>query len=97
MDLITSLGGPTELARLLGCKPPSVTEWRVRGIPAERCPAIERAKEGRFTCEQMRPDIKWVRVPDPEWPWHPQGRPLRDDTGLSTEPAIEAEKAVAHG
>lgn len=50
-----------------------------RPAPSDRCPAIERAEEGRTTCEQLRPDIKWVRVPDPMWPWHPAGRPLRDD------------------
>jgi DNA-binding transcriptional regulator YdaS (Cro superfamily) len=80
MDIINLLGGPSAVARMVDCKPPSVTEWRRRGIPPERCPALERAIGGRVTCEQMRPDVCWVRLPDAEWPWHPNGRPLRDDT-----------------
>lgn len=76
--VIDDLGGPAAVARLVRVKPPSVIEWRRRGIPAERCPALERATEGRHTCEGMRPDVVWHRVPDPAWPWHPQGRPLLD-------------------
>ena len=45
--------------------------------PADRCPAIERALDGRVTCEDLRPDVRWHRVPDETWP-HPQGRPLID-------------------
>lgn len=95
-DLITELGGPSELARITGCKPPSVTEWRSRGIPPERCPAIERAKQGRWSCEQLRDDIVWRRIPDPNWPWHPAGRPVRDDTGLPLhQPTTEPEASHA--
>jgi hypothetical protein len=77
MDIINDLG-PTVVARLAGCKPPSVTEWRKRGIPVDRCPVLERGTDGRYTCETMRPDIVWHRVPDDEWLWHPAGRPLHD-------------------
>ena len=66
------------MARLMGCKPPSVIEWRKRGIPAERCPTFERATDGATTCEALRPDVAWHRVPDIAWPWHPGGRPLID-------------------
>ena len=45
--------------------------------PAEHCPPIEKALDGKVTCESLRPDIKWHRVPDPAWP-HPDGRPLID-------------------
>jgi hypothetical protein len=48
-----------------------------RRPPADRCPDIERALDGRVTCEQMRPDVRWQRVPDPAWP-HPDGRPCID-------------------
>lgn len=74
---IDDLGGTSEVARLAGVAPPSVTAWRKRGIPPERCPAIERGLLGKFTCEQMCPQARWVRVPDAAWP-HPAGRPLLD-------------------
>ncbi len=92
MDWIKELGGPSELARIAGVKPPSVTEWRTRGIPPERCPAIERAKHGRVTCEQLRGDVLWVRIPDPEWPWHPAGRPAVD-VGRAVKAAPTNEEA----
>lgn len=43
------------------------------------CVAIEEASAGEVTCDSLRPDIVWVRVPDPLWP-HPGGRPLVDHT-----------------
>jgi hypothetical protein len=78
MDHIITDLGLTAIARVVGCKPPSVSEWRTRGIPPERCPDIERGFEGRYHCEAMRPDKVWYRVADPDWPWHPEGRPLLD-------------------
>ena len=77
MNVIDQLGGPAAVARMVGCKPPSVIEWRKRGIPAERCPQIERATTGAVTCAALRPDVAWTRVPDPDWP-HAAGRPLID-------------------
>ena len=78
MDIISDLGGVSAVARMVGCKPPSVTEWRKRGVPPDRCPTIERGTAGRYSCEQLRPDIRWHRVPDAAWPWPPAGRPLID-------------------
>ncbi|EES2774583.1 transcriptional regulator, partial [Escherichia coli] len=42
------VGGQSAMARLLGVSPPSVNQWikGVRQLPAERCPAIERATKG---------------------------------------------------
>ncbi|MBI3157617.1 MAG: helix-turn-helix domain-containing protein [Burkholderiales bacterium] len=74
--VISDLGGPTAVARMLGIKPPSVIGWGGRP-PADRCPSIERATDGRVTVEQLRPDVRWVRVADPSWP-HPAGRPCLD-------------------
>lgn len=91
-ELITTLGGPTAVARMLGIKPPSVIGWGGR-IPPDRCPDIERSTEGRATCEQMRPDVRWQRVADPDWP-HPQGRPCIDVAApIPTLPAQEASHA----
>lgn len=75
--MIDQLGGPTAVARMVGCRVPSVIEWRKRGIPADRCPAIERATSGAVTVEVLRPDVAWSRIPDPSWP-HPAGRPVID-------------------
>ena len=77
-NVIDHLGGPAAVARLVNCKPPSVIGWRRRSIPADRCPALEKASLGKYPCEQLRPDVMWHRVPDSAWPWHPQGRPLID-------------------
>ncbi len=74
--LIATLGGPTAVARMLGIKPPSVIGWNGR-VPPDRCPTIERATAGKVTCEELRPDVRWQRLPDPAWP-HPQGRPCID-------------------
>lgn len=49
-----------------------------RVAPKERCPDLERAFQGRVTCEVLRPDVVWHRVPDVDWPWHPNGRPTID-------------------
>ena len=85
-DLIERLGGPAAVARMVGCKPPSVIEWRKRGIPAERRPDIERAKYPDFTVDEIADGVRWVRVPDPEWP-HPHGRPCIDVASLETRDA----------
>ena len=77
MNVIDQLGGPSAVARIVGVKAPSVIEWRKRGIPADRCPAIERATAGAVPCETLRPDVRWSRIPDSGWP-HPAGRPVID-------------------
>lgn len=75
-EIITALGGPTAVARMLGIKAPSVIGWGGR-IPPDRCLGIERATDGKNVVEQLRPDVRWIRVPDPTWP-HPAGRPCID-------------------
>lgn len=56
------VGGQTKLAVVLGVRGPTVAQWisGVRRVPAERCPDIERATEGRVRCEDLRPDIDWA-------------------------------------
>jgi DNA-binding transcriptional regulator YdaS (Cro superfamily) len=41
------------------------------------CVAAEGATDGAVTCEELRPDVAWVRIKDKSWP-HPHGRPLVD-------------------
>lgn len=49
-------------AARLKIAPALISQWRngVRPIPAERCPAIERATAGAVTCEDLRPDVDWA-------------------------------------
>ncbi|HDZ0806617.1 helix-turn-helix domain-containing protein [Klebsiella pneumoniae] len=56
------VGGQAALSRNLGISSPTVNQWTtgIRQIPAERCPAIEKATGGAVTCEELRPDIDWA-------------------------------------
>lgn len=56
------LGGQSAMAKLFGIATPSVNQWvkQRRPIPAERCPAIERATQGAVRCEELRPDVDWA-------------------------------------
>lgn len=73
------LGGKAGLARVLSVTPGAVHQMvsGARPTPPDRCPSIERAVRGEITVQQLRPDVRWVRVPDPDWP-HPEGRPCID-------------------
>lgn len=53
---------PSKLASTLGITPVLISQWRtgIRQVPAERCPAIERATNGAVTCEDLRPDVDWA-------------------------------------
>ena len=74
-------GGAAALARLLDEQLQIVCNWRKRGIPEDRMPQIERALNGRVTCEQLSPPgLRWARVKDPTWLWNKRGRPVRDVT-----------------
>jgi hypothetical protein len=50
---------------------------RTRTASESLCVAAERASKGMCTCEEMRPDVTWVRIKDKTWP-HRRGRPLVD-------------------
>lgn len=75
----------TELRRLIGAKSDAqVRQWRHKyadRVPSpENCAAIEKATAGKVTCEDLRKDVNWTRIPDASWPWHRKGRPLLDVT-----------------
>lgn len=55
------LGSQTALAKALEVTPAAVNQWvsGARPIPAEQCPAIERATGGKVRCEDLRPDVAW--------------------------------------
>jgi DNA-binding transcriptional regulator YdaS (Cro superfamily) len=55
-------GGLKALAEAIGVNSVQVvSNWKADGrrIPAEHCPAIERATTGAVRCEELRPDVDW--------------------------------------
>jgi DNA-binding transcriptional regulator YdaS (Cro superfamily) len=60
VEIIKLLGGVTEVARLLGIKPPSVHAWQSSGIPEPRlielAAHIEAKSGGRFSRRERWPD-----------------------------------------
>lgn len=59
---IDLLQGQAALASAIGVKQQHVWNWLKRGdgrVPAEHCPAIERATGGKIRCEDLRPDVAW--------------------------------------
>ena len=54
-------GRASSLGRALVITPVLVSQWASgRQVPAERCPAIEKATGGAVTCEELRPDVDWA-------------------------------------
>jgi DNA-binding transcriptional regulator YdaS (Cro superfamily) len=86
----TARGTMSVLSAAIGAHSPDMSRWAsgARPIPPERCPAIERATDGRVTCEELRQDVHWQRVPDPTWP-HPDGRPCIDVARPTTTTATQ--------
>lgn len=56
-------GGATKLADLIGVSVQVVSNWKERGIPIERCVAVENATGGKVTRRELRPD-DWRSI----WP-----------------------------
>jgi DNA-binding transcriptional regulator YdaS (Cro superfamily) len=54
-------GAQSKLAAAAGIPAPMLSQWAsgARPIPAERCPEIERATDGKVRCEDLRPDVAW--------------------------------------
>jgi DNA-binding transcriptional regulator YdaS (Cro superfamily) len=58
---IDCVGSQAELASDIDVTPQAVHNWLRRGnVPAEHCPAIERATAGAVRCEDLRPDVEWA-------------------------------------
>lgn len=87
MDVIEraskACGGMAKLAELMGESVQTVSNWRVRGIPVLKCAQLEAATAGAVTCEELRSDVQWRRIPDKSWPWHKAGRPFLDVTAVA--------------
>jgi len=61
-DSVTSrLGGLAGLARACRISSAAVAKWRERGVPLDRCAAIESATKGQVRCEDLRNDVDWTR------------------------------------
>lgn len=57
---IDAAGGTAALASAIGVASSAPSMWKSRGnVPAEHCPAIERATGGAVRCEELRPDVPW--------------------------------------
>lgn len=72
-------GAGSSLSRALEVPASLISDWanENRPVPVERCAAIEQATAGSVTCEELRPDEPWSRIPDETWP-NPKGRPVLD-------------------
>lgn len=54
---IEAAGSPTELARAVGVTPQNIFNWKRRGIPPEKVPAVVRACGGVVQGYELRPDL----------------------------------------
>lgn len=50
-------GGQVRLARALEMSPMTISHWKVRGIPTDRCADIERVTHGAVTREMLKPEV----------------------------------------
>lgn len=56
------VGGGAKLAAVLNVSAQAISNWKERGVPLERCMAIELATNGAITRRDLRPD--WQAI----WP-----------------------------
>ena len=86
---VERIGGASATATHLRVSPGAVSQWLSghRQTPPDRCPDIERLCGALMTCGQLRPDVRWQRVPDASWP-HVEGRPCID-VAVGIAPAKE--------
>lgn len=54
-------GNATALAAAIDVSPQLISFMRKgeRRVPADKCPAIEKATAGTVRCEELRPDVAW--------------------------------------
>lgn len=50
-------GGQARLARALEVEPMTISHWKKRGIPTDRCADVERVTEGAVTRADLKPEI----------------------------------------
>lgn len=60
LKAIEVMGGQQSAKRLLGLNTyQAIQAWKRTRVPAEYCPAIEKATNGTVRCEDLRPDVDW--------------------------------------
>lgn len=55
--------GLSKMAEGLGISAQRLSNWANRGVPAERCPEVERYTTQAgcpVRCEELRPDVDWA-------------------------------------
>lgn len=53
-----TFGSQSALARILDVDPMAISQWKARRrIPAEHCPAIADASDGKISLHELRPDL----------------------------------------
>jgi DNA-binding transcriptional regulator YdaS (Cro superfamily) len=55
-----AVGGATKLANLIGVSVQAVGHWKERGVPIDRCVAIENATGGNVTRRELRDDWRSI-------------------------------------
>lgn len=85
------VGSQTALATAIGAKQQQIWNWLSGGVaaPAWACAGMESATGGKVLAEKVNTALRWVRVPDADWP-HPDGRPCIDVAATAPEPAKAA-------
>lgn len=83
-----------ELRQAIGAKSDAqLRQWQhgyAGRLPSSAyCVSIERATSGAATCEDLRPNEPWRRIPDPDWP-NPLGRPVLDFAAAFTKEPTSA-------
>nr|WP_165674707.1 Cro/CI family transcriptional regulator [Pseudomonas otitidis] len=54
---IKAAGGGRALALAIGISPMAISQWKRRGVPVERVPAVVRACQGMVKAHELRPDM----------------------------------------
>lgn len=75
-DAARTVGGRAVLAQMLRVQLAALGNWKIRGVPIERCVPIERATNGAVTRKHLRPDD-----------WHEIWPELANPQTTTTEPA----------
>lgn len=57
-------GVRSHIAAAIGVSNQAISNWKMRGVPVERCLAIDRATGGRVTRQELRPNDYWLIWPD---------------------------------
>lgn len=66
LDAIALCDTQAELARRLGVTPMTITLWKRRGVPVDRCRDLEEAVNGEIPREVFRPDHFRISGPSGE-------------------------------